>query len=807
MKNLYFIFLTIAILPAFAQRVPISYSVKGNLIDSLSQKPASSITVILKSLKNQFSIYTLTASDGSFKFDKQVAGSYSLMVSSINYNSKVLPVKLTDSLTSSVNFPRILLTPKTKDLKEVVIKTRKSIIKVGTDKLVYNLQADPESNSKNLLEIMRKVPLLSIDGADNILLKGSSSYKIFINGKPSSMMEGNANAVLRSLAASNVQSIEVITNPSSKYDSEGIGGIINIITKKSIDNGYNASINVNETAPAGGPGGSGLFALKEGKFGVSILGGAKRDISPNTNTLKSRATTGENESTLIQTGINKTKNNNKYVNADLSYEIDSLNLISLQLNLNDNSKDAFGNESSHFEGNNVSKSSYDLNSSRKSGDNGMDAALNYQLGFKSDKDRLLTFSYRYLKYSNDLNNRLDVSNAINYNQPDYNQTNNGSFKEQTIQLDYVQTLKNGLNIEAGLKSILRNNKSDFQNYLFNSATGQFELDNTSANKFYNNQNVFAAYNTYQYKIKNWVFKAGARIEQTVVKADFVSNASEVKQNYFNINPTLKVTKVIDDLNSVSLNYTGRIQRPAINQLNPFVDRSNPIFEFSGNPNLKPTLTHIFNLDYTKSGNTFINVSFGYVFFNSLIGPISRYDNLTNITLTTFENMGKGRVVKSNIYINQPINKNWNISLNSDIRYGSFSIVLNDKQVKNEGLMHYVDLSTGYRFDKGWNVNASIANRGRDISSAQVTYNGYTSCSFSVSKEIVKSKLYFSCAVNNPFTEFRHRYETTLGSDFTQLIDNQVYFRSFSFNLNYKFGKLKDAIKKNKRSINNNDVVN
>lgn len=782
------------------------YKIYGKVADSVTKKPMDNITVNLLADTNISLKTNLTKADGAFIFPGLHPQKYSIKITAVGYKAQTISIDYTDSSKNSIDLGTIYINNKVNTLGAVVVTAKTPLIKQEIDRITYDLQADPESKENSVLEMMRKVPFLSVDGDENVLLKGSSSYKILINGKPSGMIERNPKDILRSTPASTIKSIEVITNPSSKYDAEGLAGIINIITNKRIDNGYNGTINVNHRFPVGGPGAGGSFAFKQGKFGMSALCGASMYNSPETRSLINRTTAGINATNLDQNSTRESDSRNVYFGSELSYEIDSLNLISGQFNINGNRTNGISNQNSLLNGASGVLQRYDLMNSNEGNGNGIDAALNYQLGFKSGKDRLLTFSYRYLGYTNNQFNSLNVSNPVNYLNPDYNQANDGSSSEQTLQVDYVHLVKK-LNIEAGIKGILRTNRSDFQYRSFNSAIGKFELDSSRTNKFNNDQNVFAAYNTYQYNLNNWGFKAGLRIEQTIVNADFISGASQVKQNYFSVIPSVTINRKFKNMSSLSLAYTNRIQRPGINQLNPFVDRSNPNFESTGNPNLRPTFTNIIQLSYNKSKKATINIALGYMFFNNLIGQVSAYDPATNITRTAFANTGKGSVLKTNIYMNYPVTKNWNFSLNSDVRYVSASVRVKGVLVKNEGLMEYLNASSGYGFDKGWRLNADVTINSGGVSSAQGNSNGFTSSSFSVKKDLVKSKLTFSASLSNPFTKYRHNREEIVGPDFTQIIDNQIYFRSFNISLNYRFGKLKEAIKKNKRGINNDDVSN
>lgn len=779
------------------------HEIKGIIADSAGHKTLDFVTVGLKSDKNMPIRSVLTKSDGSFTFSNIKPGKYLVTAVSVGYQSKTIPVDLTDSTKKLRNLGTINISARTTKLKEVVVTADKPLIKQEVDRITYDLQADPESKSSNVLEMMRKVPLLSVDGDDNILLKGNSGYKIFINGKPSSMMERNPKDILKSMPASSIQSIEVITNPPSKYDAEGLVGIINIITNKKVDNGYNGSINMSQRFPAGGPGSGGSFTYKQGKFGLSAFGGASISNSPLTESNSFRTTTGNSITNLAQYGTRESDKKSGYFGTELSYEIDSLNLISAQFNINGSQSDGLNNQSSLLNDQSNILQGYRLGNTNEGRGNGLDAAFNYQLGFKKNKTRLLTFSYRYYTYENKQTNFLTTFDRVKYEEPDYNQFNNGGSSEQTFQVDYVHPVKK-LTIEAGIKGILRNNQSDFQFLSFDSDSQEFKLDPARTNKFDNTQNVFGAYNTYQYNLKNWGFKAGVRIEKTIIDAEFISAASHVQQDYFNVVPSVNINRKFKNMSSLNFGFTQRIQRPGINQLNPFVDRSNPNFESTGNPDLHPTVNNMFQLGYNKSKKGSFNFMMAYMLFDDLIMPVSVTDPTTFITRNSYDNTGKARAVFTNFNLNYPITKKLNFSLNGGIGHGRVEAVVNGSLVKNQGFMYYTSSTSSYRLEKDWRVNASINLHGPNLS-IQGTSNTFISSSFSVNKDIVKDKLSFSASANNPFAKYRNNHTETFGPNFTQESDNQTYYRSFYTSLNYRFGKLKGAIKKNKRGISNDDI--
>ncbi|QNK64338.1 TonB-dependent receptor [Pedobacter sp. PAMC26386] len=775
-------------------------TIKGSVIDSVTKKPIDFMTIALK--RDNAVIKTVVVNDaGNFTFDKVAPGKYTITAIAIGYNAKNIPIVLNPA-NGAADLGSILMVSQNNNLKEVSVTADRPLIKQEIDRISYDIQADPESKGLTVLDMMRKVPLLSLDADDNIKLKGSGNYKILINGKPSTMVARSPKDVLRSMPASSIQKIEVITTPPAKYDSEGLSGIINIITTKKIDNGYNGSLNLRYQKPIGGPGIGGFVTVKQGKFGVTAYGGTGFYSSPETVSSTTRTTTGDSPTTLLSTGFRKFNNNYRYGGAELSYEIDTLNLITVELNpYGGYNKQHTGQLFSLSDGN--KNIGYNQLGRNRYGWNGFDATLNYQLGFKGYKDRLLTFSYKNSNSGNPTENDLSFINRENFTDPDYNQKNDSRSKEQTLQLDYIHPLQK-ITVEGGIKGILRDNKSNFEYESFDQATGNFVTDPTRTNKFNNNQDVLGAYNSYAYKLKDWGFKAGIRAEATFVKADFISSASNVNTDYFNLIPTVSINRKFKDQSSLNFGYTQRIERPGINNLNPYVDRSNPNFWTTGNPDLKAVLSNNFELTYSKFKKGSINVGLSYKFANNTIQNVAVYNEADQITRSTFYNIGKDKALTTNLNINYPITPKWNVLLSGNVGYMWIQGSIDGHITENSGLTGYAYSNTGYKFDHGWKANASFSYNAAEIQ-LQGQTSSYFFSAFSGSKEIIKDKLTLSLGISNPFSKFRYYTNFTEGANFTQNYRSQNYNRSFNASLNWRFGKLKDSIKKNQRGIDNTDV--
>jgi outer membrane receptor for ferrienterochelin and colicin len=791
---------------AFAQKTAGKNSIKGIIADSAGHQPLGFVTLILKDSLMQKTIKSgLTKDGGSFEWDGLPIKTYQILISSAGYRNKslFLPASLWDA-DSSVDLGTINLAAVTTELKGVSVIATKAVIKQEIDRLSYDVQADPDSKGLTVMEMLRKVPLITVDGDDNMQLQGSGSYRIFINGKPSALMTNNPKDVLRSMPANSVQRIEVITTPPAKYDSEGLAGIINIITTKKTADGYSGTLTARYNYPWG-PGAYLNGTYKKGKFGISASIGESNQSKTISNRSNYRETFAPYVSVFNQSGDRSNKGNSVYGSGELSYEIDTLNLLTAAINYNkgqyDSYSDYFTQFSSHSAG--LVSQRYNLLNDGSYGYNGTDLSLNYQLGFKRNRNQLLTSSYRYSGYKNSDYSNIATANSINYHIPDYNQQNDAGTREHTVQLDYVQPVHK-LIIEAGAKGIFRNNFSESaaQNRMILNGESTFSDDPTRRNDFTYHQNVLSLYNSYTYQLTNFTVKAGARLEHTHVDADFATNGSSLAMNYINVIPSLSLQRRFKNNQSLTLGYTNRLERPGIYQLNPFVDRSNPQIISSGNPALRPVLSYLLELNYSKSGNNTFNIKASYFYTGNAIQYVTRLLSDT-LSENTYANVGTNRIARLDFNDYLPISKKLNFTLNTNIFYVWISGYVNSIFYSNQGPRTNTFGSLSYKPSDGWQLGLSGGYNRRYIT-LQGSSKDYAYSYFSAAKSLFGKKLTLTGTLTNPFQK-RYAFTQYSSTDqFYQSNTNNSCYRGFNFSLVYKFGGLNSEIKKNKRNISNDD---
>jgi len=773
------------------------HQISGVIVDSLTLKPGEYFTIALK--KDSMVIKSAVSNEqGKFSFDGISQGKYKIIIGSVGYRSKLLDVNLKDDL----NLGKILVVSSGNELNEVSVAGSKPIIKQEPDRIIYDIQSDPESKVLSVLDMMRKVPLLSVDADDNVKLKGAGNYRILINGKPSGILTRDPKEFLKSMPAAGVQKIEVITTPPSKYESEGLAGIINIITSKKMENGYSGNVNVRNQFP-GGPSGNLNFTIKQGNFGASLYGGTGVWQVDGIKITDIRNSFGSSTpSSLYSLGIQKTDNKWAWGGGEFSYEIDSLNLVTMEVNPYGGYNEQ--NLGQHFDIKDGAVSSgYDLESKTRYEWGGTDYTLNYQKGFKNKKEHLLTFSYKLFDSSEPQLNDVMFSNRLNYTGLNYKQDNTSKSKEQTAQIDYINPFKK-LTIEAGVKAILRNGESNFQYLNFNEAQQIYINDPSQSNVYTNDQNIFGVYNTYTLKLKDWTFKGGARLERTDVTGNFESTNSTVKSDYYNLIPSVSLNRTLKNSQSISLGFTQRIQRPGIWDLNPFVDKSRPNFEYFGNPNLKAALSNNFEMTYSNFKKGSLNLSLTYNFANNTQQQVYEYFAAENLTRITSYNIGKNKLLGTNANFNYPITGKWNLNASANLNYIWLEGMISGVLTKNNGVTGYANVNTSYKFEKNWKSSISVNYGAPDVMLQGKSNDSYY-IALSGSKDIIKDKLIFSALVANPFQKYRAYRSYNEGVNFTQERIRENPFRRFNLSMNWKFGKLKGSIKKSERSITNDDT--
>jgi len=768
--------------------------IKGVVLSAETKLPVQYAMVQLIS-KNGLQLTGQSATDslGRFELVTTDQNEQSLRITLMGYHLYSVPL----ATTGDISLPAIYLVPNPTELKEVIIAAQSPLVKQEVDRLSYNVQADPENKLNSLLDMLRKVPLLSVDADDNIKFKGSSSFKVLIDGRTSSLVVNNPKDIFRSMSASNIQRIEVITIPPAKYDGEGLAGILNIVTVKKTIDGYSGHIGASYKFP-NGLRTYGSFNFKQGKFAITSYGGWNEYNIPQTNfSLLSQSISAA--SIVNQLGTANTKSNQGYASTQLTYELDSLNLISAIVNYNGGSSTRLG--SIFTQQTDSVYRQYRLDNDGHSNQNSLELGLDYQLGFKRSKDQLLSFSYRFNNSANEQNNLLRASQQINEDQGNYSQDNTSGTHEHTAQADYTQTLGH-LTLEAGVKGIFRNNFSDFA---LNGTNLQNDSFAPGPNDSFNyEQNVYSAYNSYEFRSQNWTAKAGLRLEYTSIQAQLSGLGKLKVPNYINFLPSLAVQRKLSASASINFGYTQRILRPGIQQLNPYTDRQNPEFISYGNPDLRPEVNHIISLNYSLYKKAGITAGLSYAFSDNAIQYISSLGT-DGVTSGTYGNLGTNNNLEADLNISYPLSQRITANLNAQVSYLILKGIIDAETLTRKTFIGNSSLNISYNLGSDWKSGCTFLYFS-PAKTLQATSSAYIYNSLSLSKSVFNKKLTISGSASNPFSRLMDYKYNYVDPRFTQITHNDIVYRRFNIGLNYQFGKFKkEAIRKNKKAVENNDI--
>ena len=802
-----------------------SFQVKGILLDSLTQEgePYATIKIVKKEAPAKALKMLVTDMKGQFQEKVPGTGNFVMTITSVGRTPivKDFSVKAGEKL---VDFGTLYIVDASNELGQVEIVAQKPLVKADIDKIEYNVQDDPDAQSNSVLEMLRKVPLVTVDGEDNIQVNGSSSFKVYVNGKPNNMMSNNPTEVLKSMPANSIKHIEVITNPGPKYDAEGVGGILNIVTVGSGLEGYTATFSANVSNR--GAGGGAFGTIKSGKLTVSArynynYNDQPRNYSSGSQHVTPEAVT-ENSSNLDYDGSNKGHGSFQSGSMEASYEIDTLRLVTMSFGLwgggnkSNGSTDYIATFPENI--NAAPIYSYSAFNRSKSSWYSIDGGIDYQRLFKV-KDRMLTFSYKIntRPQTSDSYTEYEIDNGYNPDWADYlnrlkNQHNDGeqNTTEHTFQADYTTPIGKLHTLEAGAKYILRNNSSEDDRFDADD-TGKYEYNKNQSSHYKHLNDIIAAYLGYGLKVKRLSGRLGLRYEHTIQDVKYlVGRGEDFTKNFDDVVPSASIGYKLTDMSNLRLGYNMRIYRPGIWSLNPYLNDTDPSYISQGNPELDSEKSHAFNLSYSNFTQKFnINISARYSFTNNSIENVTRLmpdteiEGLKNPTGkdVLYANIGKTRYASVNGYVNWNATPRTRIYMNMS---GNYSYLEGSEGMRNDGWSLFAYGGAQQTLPHDWRISLNVFGQTPWIM-LQGKGSSFFDYGLSVNKSFLDKRLTLSAFASNFFKKYMDQSSTTEGSGFIRESNYKYSRQRFGISVSYRIGELKASVKKAARTISNDDV--
>jgi hypothetical protein len=793
----------IASITIYAQPVT-DITVSGQVTDSLSKESVSFATVKIFSEQQRSMPVKVGLSDdnGNFRIELNAAGAYILTVEYLGKNT----VNKSFSVETGQNLDlgNIEMTDNIHQLQEVTISAQRALVRVDLDKITYNMEEDPESRTNSILEMLKKVPMVTVDGEENIQVRGSSNFRFYINGKPSNMLSNNPKDVLRSIPANTVKNVEVITEPGARYDAEGVAGIINIVMQsQSALGGYTVSLSANASS-LGQAGGGTYFSIKYGKVGLTgNLNGANLVGRESTYWSSRENLNNDANRFLTQSGLNKNKGNMLMGFGEFSYEIDTLNLINVNISNRGNnfSNDRFMD----VQMKNLNKENvfhYEQTTDSESSYSGTTLGADYQRVF-SVKDRLFTASYKLDTYGNEYNALTQINPVLDFNASRNRQFNNADSHEHTFQLDYTTPFAKIHTLETGVRFIKRINKSHSGTSVF--VANDDWIDRISDNdRFQHTQDIWAAYAGHNLRYSKWGVKTGIRFESTQLDVDYPLNtAHNFQAGYSNFIPSVTVTYMAKPNQTIRTGYNLRIQRPGIFHLNPYINTTDSNYISFGNPELKVVKYHNFNANYNLFTPKFtMNANLSYSFTNDGISNFTWIDDY--VSKTSYFNLLKERRWNFSSYVNWTPIRLLRIFGNLGGTYSNLQSARNSA-LRNSGFAGNFFGGVQFNLPKDYVLNLNGYSFTPNVL-LQGTTMSYYYYGFSASKSLLNRRLTIRAGITNPFTK-NLKFEQNSGSDdFTLRTVSTQPFRQFNVSVSYRFGEMRAQIRRAERTIRNEDQM-
>ncbi|MCK4661230.1 MAG: TonB-dependent receptor [Bacteroidales bacterium] len=790
----------------FEQKIGI---IKGIVIDDNTLQPIEYATISL--FKKRDSVLTggtITNQEGIFILDNLQYGRYFIKINFIGYESTVIEnIKVTPK-TPTVYLNKIKYKPVTHNLQEVTITGNKPIVEYKLDKKVINVEQDMTSVGGTAIDVLKNAPSVTVDMDDKVSIRGSSNITILIDGKKSAF--ASSSDVLQQISASSINSIEIITNPSAKYDPDGLSGIINVKMKKNKQKGFNLSV-------SGNAGTSNHFNtsvnanLRITKFnfytGYDFRNNMKR-FSGTTNQVN---TISDSVFYLTQIGNKQREILSHTVKAGINYYLNNNNTLSGSVIYRYREYGSSGNTNYLEENQDYKKISlYDVFNNDESNRNSIDVSLDYEKKFDNPEHKLtasatysenISNTFQTIDYEYDILDDLEidsVSKQQNY-KDDYS-------KLSSIQTDYVHPFNEFTRFEIGYKSMFNNNDDDYLFENYDALLSNWIMDTITTNHFIYDEQIHSVYSMFSSQLFSFQWMIGVRLEQVYRNSQQKTTNKNFADDYFNYFPTLHISREFNKNNQLQLSYSRRINRPRSRMLNPFINYSNPLFLRQGNPSLMPELIDSYELNYKyRFKKNFLITS---LFYKQINDAMSRYRQLIddNNMLMTYVNIDEKTNYGIEFIGNFNLIKWWKI--NTNISY--FKNIVDatnfeDNSTTNESMNWTARMTNMFSLNKDLSFQVG-GNYFSQSATAQGSRGAMYMVDFGARKDFPEKNLSINLRFSDVLNTMRFHFITEgkgfySDSEFKKLSRVIYIGATYRFNTNPNNGKIK------KRNGNKFDLEN
>jgi len=790
--------------------------ISGNITDE-SQKPLQSATVSLLRAKDSSLVkIAITNKEGKYEFENINEGNFLLSFSSVGFQKKFGQSLEISPANPTFKAETIQLSAEAKSITGVTVTAKKPFIETKIDKTIVNVDASPTSAGSTALDILEKSPGITVDNDGNISLRGKQGVIVMMDGKQTFLSAADLANLLRNMPASALDQVEIMTNPSSKYDASGNSGVINIKTKKGKNGGFNGSIMIGATTS--------LFHPDEAWYLRP-----KSQNSLNFNYRKNKINFFGNYNPNIFRGMNRLSLDSRFI--DDNYNTTGYNFTETRFKFGNNNhtlklgldwyadkKNIFGIVVSGFtfSGHPTPISVSDLVDENKQLENRLVSSTNNDIKFQNatlnlnwkhtfdTTGRELTADFDYVVYSN----VSDMILTTDFYNSTLQKTGTSYLKGHlpsdiniyTFKSDYTHPLKGG-RFEAGVKfSYVKNdNLVNYERKINN----EWVIDNIRSNHFIYDETINAAYVNYSKEIKKWTFQAGLRMENTIAHGTQVVTKQTFKRDTTNLFPTAFVSYKVDKKNTLTIAYDRRIQRPNYQDLNPFTYFLDTLSYRQGNIYLRPQYTH--NIDLTHSFNGKFITTFNFNTTDDIISQIVKPEPNSKIRFLTVDNVAQFTNVGVSITAPIAFAKWWNANLFTNVFNNHYKGVYDTFNINISYTSFTANITNNFTFKKGWSAELSGMYRHKALGGLTRMEPIYQ-MSFGLQKQIMKGKGTLRFNVRDPFAWQKFEGRNTYG-----MIDGGFIarpdIRQVTGTFTWRFGKTGQQNQPRRRNSSSQDEQN
>ncbi len=783
-------------------------TITGKIHDQLTDQPVEFATISIMEISDSSLVSgTVTDKNGHFQINNIPLGNYYLRISYIGYEdllSKTFELTKNEPVK---DFEKIGLKPKAENLEAVEITGEKQLYQNTIDKKVVNVDQNLVTQGGSATDVLRTLPSVEVDMDGNISLRGSQNVTILIDGRPSGMSGSDLAMVLEQIPASSIEKIEIITNPSAKYDPEGMSGILNIVLKKEQRGGtnggvsvsigtqdrYNASANVNHRSK---------------NFNIYLNYSFRQFAGERTGKSFWQGLSSDSSLTIDQESEGSGKHQSHMVKTGIDYFLNEKNTIYFSTTFN--SRDWNGNENTdYYNYNNVNTL---LSMNNRFVEEGYDGyGLSYDLGYEKkfkDPNKIFNLDANYNINQYDRNGfytqtNYDASMNLLGNpslQNDYTNMDNQSIY---IKANYEHPFSETAKMEIGYNGDFRFIDNDFYSENFVDSLQEYISNEMLNNRFLFDENIHAAYGTYSKTIGKFGVQGGVRLEQALTTSELADENKTFDNDYFSVFPTIHTSYKFSKMTEIQLSYTRRINRPSIWSLNPFTDYSDPVNLRRGNPYLKPEYINSIELGFSKYGK--ILTIMPSIYYRNVTDVIERIKTLdtSGISIVTYENLSEGTYYGLEFITVANLGRSWRLNLSANIYENRLNAENIQSNLSNRGINWFAKMVSDHKLPKDFSVQIMGFYRS-PFTLTQGTMDEMYSIDAGAKKTFFNKKASVGIRISDLFDTRKFSVEIEDPS-FYQTFERKWSSRTFFLTFSYNFGKM-DPKQKRRRSNNNGDEM-